>query len=382
MNEVVIVAARRTPQGRLMGALSKRTAAELGIAASKAAIADAGIKPGAIDLVIVGNVLAAGQGQNVSRQVALGAGLPVETPAFAVNMMCASGMQAVLLAAQAIRAGDASIVLCGGTESMSNAPYLLDRARGGYKLGDGVVVDSILRDGLVDAFQHQHMGVGAEALASKYAISRAEQDRFACESQRRYAHAAANGAFADEIVPVDGVAQDEHPRPDTTIEKLGTLKPAFRPDGTVTAGNASGINDGAAMLIVCSRAVADREGWTPLAKILGGAAAGCEPMMFGLGPVLATRRLCSARGVHLNDFDTIELNEAFAAQSLACVKELALDPSRVNVDGGAIALGHPIGASGARILVHLSHRIRRGQTKRGLATLCVGGGMGVAAALG
>lgn len=382
MNEVVIIAARRTPQGRLMGALSKRTAAELGIAASKAAIADAGVKPGAIDLVIVGNVLAAGQGQNVSRQIALGAGLPVETPAFAVNMMCASGMQAVLLAAQAIRAGDASVVLCGGTESMSNAPYLLDRARGGYKLGDGVVVDSILRDGLVDAFQHQHMGVGAEALASKYAVSRAEQDRFACESQRRYALAAGQGAFADEITPVDGVAQDEHPRSDTTIEKLGTLKPAFKPDGTVTAGNASGINDGAAMLIVCSSAVADREGWTPLAKILGGAAAGCEPMMFGLGPVLATRRLCTARGINLNDFDTIELNEAFASQSLACVKELALDPSRVNVDGGAIALGHPIGASGARILVHLAHRIRRGQTKRGLATLCVGGGMGVAAALG
>ncbi|MCE9591648.1 MAG: acetyl-CoA C-acyltransferase [Planctomycetes bacterium] len=381
MNEVVIVGARRTPQGRFLGALAKRTAAELGAAAAKAAMADAGVAPAKIDQVIVGNVIGAGQGQNVSRQVGIGAGVPVAVPAFAVNMMCASGMQAVVLAAQAIRAGDAAVVLCGGTESMSNAPYLLDRARGGYKLGDGVLVDSILRDGLVDAFEHKHMGLGAEALAAQYAIGRAEQDGFSRDSQKRYADAAAAGRFTDEIVAVDGLTQDEHPRPDTTVEKLATLKPAFKPDGTVTAGNASGINDGAAMLVVCSAETAKREGWKPLARFVAGASAGCEPMMFGLGPVLATKRLCAATGLSVKDFDTIEINEAFAAQSLACVKELSLDLSRVNVDGGAIALGHPIGASGARLLVHLAHRIKRGQTKRGLATLCVGGGMGSAVAL-
>lgn len=381
MTQIVIVSARRTPQGKFLGALARRTAAELAIAAARAAMADLRIAPEKIDSVIVGNVLSAGLGQNVSRQIALGTGLPLETPAFSVNMMCASGMQAVLLAAQAIRAGDGRVILCGGTESMSNAPYLLDRARSGYKLGDATVIDSILRDGLVDAFHHEHMGLGAEALAEKYNITRIQQDQFAADSQQKYGRAHSAGRFTDEITPLDNLAHDEHPRPDTTAEKLATLKPAFKPTGGVTAGNASGINDGAAMLIVCSAETALREGWKPLATLSAGVSIGCDPRMFGLGPALATRRLCAAHNLDLHTFDTVELNEAFAAQSLAYIKDLALDPACVNIDGGAIALGHPIGASGARLLVHLAHRIRRGETKRALATLCVGGGMGIAAAL-
>jgi len=287
-----------------------------------------------------------------------------------VNMMCASGMQAVRLAVQAIESGAARMVLCGGTESMSNAPYLLNRARSGYKLGDGVLVDSLLRDGLTDAFSDTHMGVTAERLAQKYAISRAAQDEFAVTSQQRYAAAAAAGAFSEEIVPVDKLAQDEHPRPDTTVETLGGLKPAFDAKGSVTAGNSSGLNDGAAMLVVCSEERGRELGLSPLVRITATVAVGCEPAEMGLGPVHAVRKL----GRPVSDYDVIELNEAFAAQSLACVQELGLDPARVNVDGGAIALGHPIGASGARLLVHLAHR----KPVRGLATLCVGGGMGCA----
>jgi acetyl-CoA C-acetyltransferase len=288
-------------------------------------------------------------------------------------MMCASGMQAVILATQAIESGAARMVLCGGTESMSNAPYLLERARGGYKLGDGVLVDSILRDGLEDAFDHRHMGLTAERLAESHGISRVEQDEFAARSQQRHAAAQAAGRFTDELVPMPELAEDEPPRPETTAAALAKLKTAFQADGTVTAGNASGINDGAAMLVVCEEARGRELGLEPLMVITACATVGCAPALMGLGPVHATRKL----GLDVAAYDLIELNEAFAAQSLACIRELGLDDSLVNPDGGAIALGHPIGASGARLLVHLAHR----KPRRGLATLCVGGGMGAAVVL-
>ena len=379
MKRIVIVAAKRTPQGRFLGGLAKRSAVELATAAGRAALQ--GVPPEAVDQVIVGNVLSAGQGMNMARQVGVGLGIPLDRTAFTVNMMCASGMQAVLLAAQAIRAGDACAVLCGGAESMSNAPYLLERARSGYKLGDGALIDELLRDGLTDPFSRKHMGLVTETLAERYAIGREAQDAFALRSQQRYAAALARQAFADELVPVDDLTQDEHPRPDTSLAKLATVKPAFKPDGSVTAANASGINDGAAMLVVCDDETARLRNWRVLARITASAAVGCDPGMLGLGPVYAVRRLCEQTGVRTDAFDAIELNEAFALQCLACIQELGLDPDRVNTDGGAIALGHPIGASGARIIVHLAHRLARGEIKTGLATLCVGGGMGTAVAL-
>lgn len=366
-----IVAAKRTPQGRFLGALANRSAIELGTAAARAALV--GIDPNQIDSVTAGNVLGAGLGMNVARQIGIGVGLPVSTPAFTVNMMCASGMQSVILASQAIQTGSARMVLCGGTESMSNAPYLLDRARTGYKLGDGVLIDSILRDGLVDTFSNEHMGLTAERVAEQYGISREAQDRFSLRSQQRYAAAHAAGSFRDEIVPVDSVDQDEHPRPETTLEKLASLPPAFCANGNVTAGSASGLNDGAAMLVVCSEEAGRECGLNPLMIINEWAAAGCDPRLMGLGPIYAVRRLSKQPG----EFDHVELNEAFAAQSLACIQELGLDEQKVNPDGGAIALGHPIGASGARLLVHLAHR----RPRLGLAALCVGGGMGVAVVL-
>jgi len=344
------------------------SAVDLGVVAARAVLE--GIDPAAVDSVIVGNVLGAGQGMNVARQIGIRAGLPVATPAFTVNMMCASGMQAVILASQAIQSGAARLILCGGTESMSNAPHLLPRARTGYKLGDGVLIDSLLRDGLTDAFSNEPMGQTAERLAERYQISREAQDRFAALSQQRYAAAEAAGHFRVELVPAGKLTADEHPRPDTTPETLGTLKPAFGATGTVTAGNSSGINDGAAMLLVCSEERGRELGLTPLVTIAASVSVGCEPELMGLGPVHATRRLSQ----NPREFDRIELNEAFAAQSLACIAELGLDEAVVNADGGAIALGHPIGASGARILVHLAHQ----QPRRGLATLCVGGGMGCA----
>ncbi len=376
MTELFIVGAKRTPQGRLLGALARRSAADLAKEAGREILKT--IAPQQLDQVIIGNVLAAGQGMNIARQVGVGLGLPLERPAYTVNMMCASGMQAVILALQAIRAGDAHAILCGGTESMSNAPYLLDRARAGYKLGDGVLLDSVLRDGLTDTFSGRHMGLLTEALAEQYQVGRADQDAFALQSQQKYARAQAAGAFADELVPVDKLAQDEHPRPDVTLEKLAAMKPAFKPGGTITAGNASGINDGAALLAVCNAAALARNHWKPLARITGWRTVGCDPAQMGLGPVYATRALCQERGVAPADFEALELNEAFAAQALACIRELRLDPGRVNAHGGAIALGHPIGASGARLLVHLAQRIARGEIRKALATLCVGGGMGSA----
>ena len=368
MKPIWIISAKRTPNGRFLGALAKRSAVELGVAAGKAVLS--GVDPKWIDSVIVGNVLGAGLGMNVARQIGIGVGLPVSTPAFTVNMMCASGMQAVRLAMQAIQNGESKMVLCGGTESMSNAPYLLNRARSGYKFGDGVLIDSMLRDGLTDAFSNEHMGLTAERLAELYKISREEQDAFAAQSQQRYSVAQTAGHFRDEIVSVDKLEQDEPPRPGTTAATLANLKPAFKPNGTVTAGNASGINDGAAMLLLCDEERGRELGLKPLAILTANAAAGCEPSLMGLGPVHAVRKISR----DASEFDLIELNEAFAAQSLACIKELNLDSAKVNPDGGAIALGHPIGASGARLLVHLAYR----QPKRGLATLCVGGGMGCA----
>ena len=379
MIEVCIVAAQRTPQGKFLGALQNQTAVDLAGHAGAAALRAVGAEN--IDQVIIGNVLSAGQGMNLARQIGVRLGLPVTVPAFTVNMMCASGMQAVILAAQAIRAGDARVVLCGGTESMSNAPYLLPRARMGYKLGDATVTDALLCDGLVDAFDHEHMALSTERLAAQYQISRAEQDAFAARSQQRYAAAQAGGAFADELVALEKLDRDEHPRPETTTETLLKLKPSFKPDGTITAGNASGINDGAALLVVCDRKIAVEKGWPVLATIRASAAVGCDPKLMGLGPVHATRQLCERNGLALTDFDAIEINEAFAAQVLACLRELKLDENRVNPHGGAIALGHPIGASGARLITHLAHRIARGESKLALATLCVGGGMGSAMAL-
>jgi acetyl-CoA C-acetyltransferase len=368
MEPIWIVSAKRTVQGRFLGGLAKRTAVDLGVAAAKASLN--AIDPTLIDLVVVGNVLGAGLGMNVARQVGIGAGLPVGTPAFTVNMMCASGMHAVILAVQSIQNSSARTVLCGGTESMSNAPYLLERARSGYKLGDGVLVDSLLRDGLTDVFSREHMGLTAERIAGLHKISRETQDRFALSSQQRHAAACEAGRFRDEMVSVDKLEHDEHPRPDTTLESLALLKPAFNPTGTVTAGNSSGINDGAAMLVICDERRGRECGLKPLMVITASAVVGCEPSLMGLGPVHATRKLARNTG----EFDMIELNEAFAAQSLACIQELGLDETKINPDGGAIALGHPIGASGARLLVHLAHR----QPKCGLATLCVGGGMGYA----
>lgn len=374
MKRICIVAAKRTPQGRFLGALKKYSALDLALAAGKSVLQE--MATDKIDQVILGNVLAAGQGMNLARQVGVHLKIPLDRPAYTVNMMCASGMQAIMLAAQTIQASRANAILCGGAESMSNAPYLLDRARGGYKLGDGVLIDSLLKDGLVDSFDNQHMGLTAERIAAQYTISRSEQDEFSVQSQQKYGLAHQQGQFADELVALDELDQDEHPRPETTAEKLSTLEPAFNKNGTVTAGNASGINDGAALCVVCDEATAQKNGWQPLAVITDFAAVGCDPKVMGLGPVYATRELCKKQLCKVDDFDTVEINEAFAAQTLGCMKELNIDPKRLNPEGGAIALGHPIGASGARLIVHLSHRIARGETQKGLAALCVGGGMG------
>lgn len=376
-NNICIVAAKRTPQGRFLGGLAEHSAVSLATRAARPLLEQ--VRPEQIDLAVVGNVISAGQGMNVARQVALEVGLPLHVPAYTVNMMCASGMQAVALGAQAIVAGEAEVVLAGGTESMSNAPYILDRARTGYRLGDGKLVDSILRDGLVDNRIKEHMAVTVERLTKQLGITRQAQDAFALTSHRRYFEALATGRYADEIVPVDKVDRDEHPRSDATAEKLASLKTSFDPQGTITAANSSGINDGAAMVILCREETARRHGWQPLCVVRSWAAVGCDPQMMALGPVHATQKLCERSGCKLEDFDTIELNEAFAGQALGCLHQWKRQvDEQINPDGGAIALGHPIGASGARLIVHLAHRIRRGETRRGLGTLCVGGGMGMA----
>lgn len=376
---VCVVAARRTPFGRFMGALARRSAVDLAIHAGRAALAPA--RPEEVDLVVLGNVLGAGLGMNIARQVAIGLGLPAATPAFTVNMMCASGLKAVTLGAQAVQSGEARVVLCGGAESMTNTPYLLDRARAGYRIGDGILVDTLLRDGLVDPFSHQHMALLADRLARRLGVSRQEQDAFSLRSHRLYFEARTAGRYAAEIAPLPDLDHDEHPRADTSIERLATLKPSFDPAGTITAGNASGVNDGAAMLLLCAEDTARARGWKPLARLRAWTSVGCEPDMMSLGPVHAARKLCAQERLALGDFDTVEINEAFAAQTLSCVRELQLDQDRLNPDGGAIALGHPLGASGARLAAHLALRIAEGRSRLALAALCVGGGMGIAMAL-
>ncbi|GAB6933163.1 acetyl-CoA C-acetyltransferase [Calditerricola satsumensis] len=385
--DAVIVSAVRTPIGTFNGALSSVSATELGAAVIRAALERAGVAPEQVDEVIMGNVLQAGLGQNPARQAAIKAGLPHDVPAQTVNMVCGSGLKAVHLAAQAIWTGEADVVVAGGMENMSRAPYLLPHARTGYRMGNQTVVDSMIHDGLWCAFNDYHMGITAENLAEEYGITREEQDRFALWSQEKAARAIAAGKFRDEIVPVTVrnrkgeermVDADEHPRPDTTLEKLAKLPPAFKPDGTVTAGNASGINDGAACLVVTSREKAEKLGLTPLAVIRANASAGVDPRVMGIGPVPATRKALAKAGLALEDIDLIEANEAFAAQSLAVAKALGIPEDKLNVNGGAIALGHPIGASGARIMVTLIHEMRRREARYGLATLCIGGGQGVA----
>ncbi len=385
-DEAVIVSAVRTPIGAFGGALAEVPAPRLGAVVIREALRRAGVAPEQVDEVIMGNVLQAGLGMNPARQAAMAAGLPETVPATTINKVCGSGLKAVVLAAQAVLTGDAEVVVAGGQENMSAAPYLLPKARFGYRMGHDQLLDSMILDGLWCAFADCHMGVTAENISERWEISRAEQDAFAAESQRRAAEAVRSGRFNDEIVPVEVpsrkgpvvVSMDEHPRPDTTVERLAALRPAFKKDGSVTAGNASGINDGAAAVVVMSRRKAASLGIEPLATIRSWAAAGVDPAIMGIGPVPATRKALARADLDVRQLDLVEANEAFAAQSIAVQRELGLDPERLNVNGGAIALGHPIGASGARILVTLLHEMRRRAAHLGLATLCIGGGQGIA----
>jgi len=385
MEDVVIVSAARTPVGSFNGAFATTPAHVLGTVAVRAAIDRAGLSPDDIDEAILGQILSAGEGQNPARQAARAAGLRDEATAFGINQLCGSGLRAVALAAQQIRSGESSILVAGGQESMSMAPHAA-YLRGGTKMGPLEFTDTMLKDGLWDAFHGYHMGNTAENVAQKYQITRQQQDEFAAASQQKAGAAAKAGRFKDEIVPVTVktrkgetiVDADEYPRPDTDLATLAKLKPAFLKDGTVTAGNASGINDGAAALVVMSAKEAARRGLTPLARIASFATAGVDPAIMGTGPIPSSRKALERAGWKIADLDLIESNEAFAAQSLAVVKDLGLDTSKVNVNGGAIALGHPIGASGARVLVTLLHEMQKRDAKKGLATLCVGGGMGVA----
>ena len=384
--EVVIAGAVRTPIGTFGGALAEVPAPKLGAIAIRAALERAGVAPEQVEEVILGNVLQAGLGMNPARQAAIAAGIPDSVPATTINKVCGSGLKAVALGAQAILVGDAEIVVAGGQENMSAAPYLLPKARYGYRMGHGELQDSMILDGLWCALSDCHMGVTAENVSAQFGVSREEQDSFAAESQRRAAQAIESGVFADEIVPVEIqqrkgavlVEKDEHPRPDTTAEKLAGLRAAFKSDGGVTAGNASGINDGAAALVLMSRRRADALGIRPLASIRSWASAGVDPKIMGIGPVPATQKALARAELNVRDLDLVEANEAFAAQSVAVVRELGLDPEKVNVHGGAIALGHPIGASGARVLTTLLHGMKRRHARLGLATLCIGGGQGIA----
>jgi len=388
--EVVILSACRTPIGAFGGALKEMSAVSLGAIVIREAVARAGVPPADIGDAVMGCVLQAGSGMNVARQAGLLAGLPVDVPGETVNRVCGSGLQAVVHAVEAIRVGYVDAMVAGGTESMSNAPYMLMGARRGYRMGNAEVVDSMLHEGLTCSIGLTHMGITAEEVATRYNVSRVDQDAFAAESQARAVRAIAEGRFKDEIVPVPVpqrkgdpvlVDTDEFPRAGTTAEKLGALKPAFKKDGTVTAGNASGINDGAAALVVTTAKKAHALGKKPLARILSYASTGVEPSVMGIGPVPAVRRVLDRAGLTIGDIDLFELNEAFAAQSLAVARELGLDPARVNVNGGAIALGHPIGASGARVLTTLVYAMRARQLRYGVASLCIGGGMGIAIAV-
>ncbi|MGN7386693.1 acetyl-CoA C-acetyltransferase [Sporosarcina sp. SAFN-015] len=386
-NEVVIVSAVRTAIGSFLGSLKDVSAPELGGIVIKEALSRSGVKAEDVDEVIMGNVLQAGLGQNPARQAAIKAGLPETVPAMTINKVCGSGLKAVHLARQAILAGDADIVVAGGMENMSQAPFLLKNAREGFKMGDQKVVDSMISDGLWCAFNDYHMGITAENLCDRYSITREEQDAFSAASQEKAATAIEKGMFKDEIVPVEIPQRkgdpivfdtDEYVKAGTTTDKLGKLRPAFKKDGSVTAGNASGINDGAAAFVIMSRAKADELGIEPLAILTANANAGVDPAVMGIGPVQAVKNVLAKSGMELADIDLIEANEAFAAQSLAVDRELNFDKEKLNVNGGAIALGHPIGASGARILVTLLHEMKRRDAKTGLATLCIGGGQGVA----
>jgi acetyl-CoA C-acetyltransferase len=388
--EVVVLSACRTPIGSFGGALKDLSAADLGAIVVREAIARAGVANEDVGDVVLGCVLQAGAGMNVARQAALKAGLPNEVPGGVVNRVCGSGLQAVVHAVEAIRVGYVDTMVAGGTESMSNAPYLLTGARWGYRMGNAEAIDSMVSDGLTCAIAGCHMGITAEEVASRFGVSRADQDAFAAESQRRAAAAIENGAFSNEIVPVPIpqrkgdpvlVTTDEYPRAGTTVEKLAALKPAFRKDGTVTAGNASGINDGAAALVITTGDKARKVGTRPLARILAYVSTGVDPKIMGIGPVPAVRKVLDRAGLSVADVDLFELNEAFAAQSVAVVRELQLDPAKVNVNGGAIALGHPIGASGARVLTTLVYALRARQLRYGVASLCIGGGMGIAMAV-
>ncbi|HHX30504.1 MAG TPA: acetyl-CoA C-acetyltransferase [Clostridiaceae bacterium] len=385
MKEVVILGACRTAVGKFGGTLQGVPAAKLGGIVIREAVHRAGIRPEDVDEVLMGCILSAGLGQNVARQAAMDAGIPQTVPASTINNVCGSGLKAVTMAAALIRSGQADIVVAGGTENMSAAPYLLDKARTGYRMGDGTIVDSMVKDGLWDVFGDYHMGITAENVAEQYGISREDQDAFALESQMRAKAAQERGRFADEIVPVRIVERkreydfdsDEYPRHDASLEALAKLRPAFKKDGTVTAGNASGINDGAAAMVVMSREKADELGLVPMAVLTAGVSVGLDPAVMGMGPYYATRKILEKTGLSLSEIDLIEFNEAFAAQALAVLRELDADPGKVNVNGGAIAIGHPVGASGARILVTLLHEMQKRKVKRGLASLCIGGGMGI-----
>jgi acetyl-CoA C-acetyltransferase len=385
--EIVIVSAVRTAIGNFNGSLKSVGAAELGATVIKGALEQAGVKPEQVDEVIMGNVLQAGLGQNPARQAQLKAGIPVTSSALTINKVCGSGMKAVHLAMQAILAGDAEIVVAGGMESMSQAPYVLRNARDGFKMGDQKLIDSMINDGLWCAFNDYHMGITAENVAEKYEITREQQDEFSAWSQQKAVQAIQDGKFKDEIIPVvipqrkgDPVVfdTDEFPKAGTTAEKLAKLRPAFKKDGTVTAGSASGINDGAAALVVMSKQKAEELGLKPLVTIKATGNAGVDPSIMGIGPVPAVKKALEKAAISIEDIDLIEANEAFASQALAVGKELGLKNEILNVNGGAIALGHPIGASGARILVTLIHEMKRKDAKTGLATLCIGGGQGVA----
>ncbi|MEO3434107.1 acetyl-CoA C-acetyltransferase [Inquilinus sp. CAU 1745] len=385
MTDVVIVGAARTPVGAFNGGLGTVPAHDLGTVAIKAALERAGVAADEVDEVILGQVLTAAAGQNPARQAAIAAGIPKERTAYGINQVCGSGLRAVALASQAIKTGDSAIVVAGGQESMSLSPHAI-HLRAGVKMGDPKMIDTMIRDGLWDAFNGYHMGNTAENVAQRWQITREDQDAFALASQQKAAAAQKAGRFKDEIAPVTVkgrkgdtiVDADEYPKPDTTAEGLAKLRPAFDKEGTVTAGNASGLNDGGAALVLMSADDAGRRGLKPLARIASWATAGVDPAVMGSGPIPASRRALEKAGWSVEDLDLIEANEAFAAQACAVNKELGWDPARVNVNGGAIAIGHPIGASGARVLITLLHEMGRRSAKKGLATLCIGGGMGIA----
>jgi acetyl-CoA C-acetyltransferase len=390
IRESVIVSAVRTPTGKFLGGLKEFPATQLGALAVQEAVRRAGIDPATVDECIMGNVIQAGNGQNPARQAALNGGLHEHVAALTINKVCGSGLKAVMLAAQGIATGDIDIAVAGGMESMSNAPYLLPRVREGLRMGDGKIVDSMINDGLWCAFEQCHMGISGEVVADKYSVERCEQDRYAAESHRKAAHATREGWFKDEILPISipqrkgsplVIDKDEPIREGTTAETLSALKPAFKKDGTVTAGNAPGVNDAASALVVMAAEKARALGLTPMARIIGQATSGLAPKLVMMTPVEAVRKVASRIGWKLDEVDLFEINEAFSVQAIAVMRELGIDPARVNVHGGAVALGHPIGASGARVLTTLLYAMRRRNVRRGIAALCLGGGNGVALAV-